>query len=313
MLKRPGWFGILVLGVVIGLVAGGAVVWASIPDSTTGTITACYPTSGTTKGVLRVIDSQAGARCNSGEAMLTWGSSHCCGYPRGGVDWHGCDFRNVFLAGQYLSSANLVGANFTGANLKSATITGTNLTNALLTNASLSAAAAAGATFTGANLTNTLLGGIFTGTRTNLTGAIGLTSAQIKAIRVTAVLNNPCGAYSARGLGSVDFTKSNLSGWDLSKSDVEESLFSSTTLTSANLASVHAFYTVFKNANLTGANMTCDDFYSADLTSANLTNANLKSATNMKLATVTGVVWNNTTCPDGTNSNNDGNTCVGHL
>jgi hypothetical protein len=27
---------------------------------------------------------------------------------------------------------------------------------------------------------------------------------------------------------------------------------------------------------------------------------------------VIGVIWNNTTCPDGTNSNNNGNTCVGH-
>jgi hypothetical protein len=24
-------------------------------------------------------------------------------------------------------------------------------------------------------------------------------------------------------------------------------------------------------------------------------------------------VWSNTTCPDGTNSNNDGNTCARHL
>ena len=30
-------------------------------------------------------------------------------------------------------------------------------------------------------------------------------------------------------------------------------------------------------------------------------------------ATLTGVHWSNTTCPDGTNSDNDGNTCVGHL
>ena len=27
----------------------------------------------------------------------------------------------------------------------------------------------------------------------------------------------------------------------------------------------------------------------------------------------TGAIWSNTTCPDGTNSNNDGNTCVNNL
>src|SRR4051812_28965 len=74
MLKRPGWLAALIVGVVIGLAAGGAVVWATIPNSTTGAITACYPTSGSYKGVLIVIDYQAGARCESGEVMLTWPS-----------------------------------------------------------------------------------------------------------------------------------------------------------------------------------------------------------------------------------------------
>ena len=43
----------------------------------------------------------------------------------------------------------------------------------------------------------------------------------------------------------------------------------------------------------------------------NRTNANLRG-TKLSGSTVTGVIWNNTTCPDNTNSNNHGNTCVGH-
>jgi uncharacterized protein YjbI with pentapeptide repeats len=39
----------------------------------------------------------------------------------------------------------------------------------------------------------------------------------------------------------------------------------------------------------------------ADLTGANLAGANIQKIT-----------WSNTTCPDGTNSNADGGTCVGH-
>ncbi len=74
MLKRPGWLGVLIVGVIIGLAAGGAVVWATIPDNTTGTITACYPTSGTSQGALRVINYQAGTRCKAGEALLQWPS-----------------------------------------------------------------------------------------------------------------------------------------------------------------------------------------------------------------------------------------------
>jgi hypothetical protein len=33
----------------------------------------------------------------------------------------------------------------------------------------------------------------------------------------------------------------------------------------------------------------------------------------MSGATLFGVTWNNTTCPDGTNSNGDGGTCVNNL
>lgn len=60
-----------VASTVTAIVVGG-VSWAVIPDSANGTITACYPTSGTNKGALRVIDYQAGQRCATGEAALQW-------------------------------------------------------------------------------------------------------------------------------------------------------------------------------------------------------------------------------------------------
>lgn len=80
LINRLGWRGLLV-GLVIGLATGGTFAWASIPNSTTGAVNACYPTSGTSKGALRVIDYQAGARCASGEALLSWSSR--------GVRWRG--------------------------------------------------------------------------------------------------------------------------------------------------------------------------------------------------------------------------------
>lgn len=36
-------------------------------------------------------------------------------------------------------------------------------------------------------------------------------------------------------------------------------------------------------------------------------------ATGLNTSVLTGVIWNNTFCPDSTNSDNNGNTCVGHL
>jgi len=59
---------------VLGASVVGGIAWAAIPGSGSGTITACYPTSGATKGQLRVIDYQSGARCGSGEQVLTWQS-----------------------------------------------------------------------------------------------------------------------------------------------------------------------------------------------------------------------------------------------
>jgi uncharacterized protein YjbI with pentapeptide repeats len=49
------------------------------------------------------------------------------------------------------------------------------------------------------------------------------------------------------------------------------------------------------------------DFAHADLTEADLDGADLSGAT------LKGVRWSDTTCPDGTNSNNDEDTCANDL
>ena len=59
------------------------------------------------------------------------------------------------------------------------------------------------------------------------------------------------------------------------------------------------------------------DLYLADLSNANLTGADLEGAY-LRYAVLTGadltsVNWLGTTCPDGTNSNNNGNTCENNL
>jgi hypothetical protein len=61
---------------------------------------------------------------------------------------------------------------------------------------------------------------------------------------------------------------------------------------------VNAF---LRDADLHDARLDNTDFTGADLTGANLDGASLK-----------GVVWHHTTCPDGTNSDTNGGTCLGH-
>jgi len=69
----------------------------------------------------------------------------------------------------------------------------------------------------------------------------------------------------------------------------------------------------FSNDDFTGANLSSVQAHaSVNFTNVNFTNANLQNSQWNGNATVTGVTWSNTTCPDGTNSDSDGNTCVGH-
>jgi hypothetical protein len=63
----------LVSGFIVGaVVAGGSIAMASIPDSGSGVISACYTTK---NGTIRIIDYQAGKRCERGEILLTWNQS----------------------------------------------------------------------------------------------------------------------------------------------------------------------------------------------------------------------------------------------
>lgn len=77
-----------------------------------------------------------------------------------------------------------------------------------------------------------------------------------------------------------------------------------------------------RNADLTDVHFRGASLRNADLTGANLTGANLRD-TDLVDATIEGVIWSNTICPDGTNSDSRatrdaagalvGGTCEGHM
>jgi hypothetical protein len=155
------------------------------------------------------------------------------------------------------------------------------------------------------------------------TGALGLTGPQ----GPQGVTANTCTSIPGP---NENFSFCTLSpgspGTDLAFVDLENTLLIQTQLSyaymnGANLDNANLSQSDLVNANLDNANLTNAelnsanlenaDLYLTNLTDADLSNANLTGA-GMIGANVTGVTWSDTGCPDGTLSNSDGNTCVGH-
>jgi streptogramin lyase len=124
-----------------------------------------------------------------------------------------------------------------------------------------------------------------------------------------------CGGDSLAGCNLRDVNLQNiilngadLSGDNLLGAQLENARLIGANLQGANLNDAHLEgYAFLDGANLEGANLHGVDLSGADLSRADLTGANLHGAT------LTGAKWSNTTCPDGTNSDNDGGTCANNL
>ena len=90
----------------------------------------------------------------------------------------------------------------------------------------------------------------------------------------------------------VIFSFANLSGTDFTNGNFMRSLFDSTNLSGAILS---------------GSSFNYADFIDTDFSNADLSNAYLSDST------LQDVIWDNTICPDGTNSDDNGNTCMNNL
>jgi hypothetical protein len=119
----------------------------------------------------------------------------------------------------------------------------------------------------------------------------------------------PNGAYdlSNTDLSGAYFAHLALVGARLSSSNFTGAIFSGANLAGANLSNSNFTRDTFSGASLTNATMPNSSFRSADFTDADLTGASLTASS------LAGATWNSSVCPDGTNSNNDGGSCQGHL
>jgi hypothetical protein len=271
MWKRIGVRG-LAVGVIAVLAVGGAVAYASIPGSTSGQITACYPSSGANAGVLRVIDYQGGGRCGAGEVLITWQQ------------------KGMRFMGQWSSS--------TVYSVNDVVTQGGRAFVRIQTNPYYPTGIAT------SNSTN------WAALSTATSSCAGYPHAGIDWSKPGSTPGNGCDFHGA------NFTSANLSGANMTNANLAAANFTTaslnaTNLSGANLAVTSFFHGSLVGSNLTGASLANAFLAAADVTGVDVTNADLTGA-NFGYATGTdSLVYSNTTCPDGSNSDANGGTCAG--
>jgi uncharacterized protein YjbI with pentapeptide repeats len=207
-------------------------------------------------------------------------SKHVGAVPRDEAD---CSYIGV---GADLDSCDLSGSDLSGVDLSDASLGQTDLSDSNLMDVNFSGANVFFTQLSGADLSDADL------------SQADLYYAQGPIVGTPAGLPSGWGLFNGYLIGpQSDAENADLTGVDLSGFDVFDSSFFNSDLT---------------DANLTGTNFNGSSLSQANLTGANLTNAILTAA-DLSLATLTDVTWSNTTCPDGTNSDDDGGTCVNNL
>jgi phospholipase C len=121
--------------------------------------------------------------------------------------------------------------------------------------------------------------------------------------------------------GEIDWRNANEAGKNLKEWNLAGVLANDTAFTKANLDGAFLVDGVFegatfRNADLNGANLSGANLQGANLTGANLMNANFRHANltgaHLSGANVKGAIWSDTTCPDGSNTDDNGGSCLGH-
>ena len=230
-----------------------------------------------------------------------------------------------------MTGGNFTGTDFTGADLDGSYAQRALFTNAIFTNANLddvtaSLANFAGATFSGATFSGTILeSGDLAGAElagADLAGVSGQVTGTPASLPVGWTFFNGYLIGAGADLRGAALAGDNMPGINLTGAIVSEVKFTGDDLTGAIFTGATVDDTGFENANVTdavfsgdnldGSNFTGADVSGTEFGDANLQNVTFTGVTGGATTDVTGVTWFDTTCPDGTNSNDDNDTCLGH-
>jgi len=257
----------------------------------------------------------------SGATLVNVSSGRITGIPNVlPADWM---LVNGYLLGP---GVNLANTNLSNIDLSHANLSRTNLIDIDLSHANLSHANLIGIKshhITGSSLLLPtdwqLVAGHLVGPTADLMGA-DFTGEQLAGIN-----------FVGSNLAYVNLTNANLSGANLTDTNLRGANLSDANLGEANLTNIQSTGIIgtpktlpsdwqlinrflvgpranlsnadFSHANLANLNLTHVNFAGANLSYADLSGANLAGA-NLTGANLAGVVWNNTTCPDGTITKN---------
>ena len=177
------------------------------------------------------------------------------------------DLRGCDLSGMMLEGVDLSNANLSGANLDNANLFCAILEGAIFDNASLRNAYIEGAEAQGASFINADLRGV------------DLYFATVTDANLTGA------NFTETWMNSIDFERSNL----------QDAIFAGSVIRSVDL----------KDTDLRGADLSFTRLHSSRMHNADLRGANLLGAELLSENTLTGVIWGDTTCSDGSNSDDD--------
>jgi uncharacterized protein YjbI with pentapeptide repeats len=244
----------------------------------------------------------------------------CAGTAHPYDNLQGCNLSRHNFTDDDLANSNLSDANLTNATLVSANLSSADLTDADLSGANLSGADLAGADLAGADLQSVSSGGI-----TGTPGALPAAWTVIGGYLIGPDADLSSAELSGADMAEVNLSSADLSGADLSNAAIQHSNLSNANLVDADLSNFDGDDDTMTGADLSGAQLGIGGITESDLTGANLSDINLNgsdiSYDNLTNATLLGDfnirsgnliddTWSNTTCPDATNSDNDGGTCT---
>jgi len=141
----------------------------------------------------------------------------------------------------------------------------------------------------------------------------------------TSFVNSEIGEFDGGSLKYTDFSYSEGTYPRFRNANMTHAVFAHSELESGFFNNADLTYTDFNNVTFTlyGAGVYKNDFSNSNLSYSNFNdaslygltfaNADLTGATFIGTTFVGNNVWSNTICPDGTNSNDNGNTCMNNL